>query len=809
MKYLFNSLLLLCSFTCSSQTLEQLDNQRITLPNGWSLTPVGKSLPLGDLPLNIAVSKTGKYIAVTNNGQSTQTIQLFDAKKEIQLDEIKIAKAWYGLKFSVDEKRLYASGGNDNLILQYNIVNNKLVVTDTFKIGTKKKELLSPTGIEVDDAQQLLYVVTKENNTLYVLSLQTKEIITQIKLDGEAYTCLLSPDKNTLYISCWGCDKIILFDTKAKKITTSITVGDNPNEIILNKKGTHLFVANSNDNSVSIIDLKTQTVIETLNAALYPNAPSGSTTNGLALSANEKILYIANADNNCLAVFDVTVLGKSLSKGYIPVGWYPTNVKVVGKKIFVANGKGFSSQANPYGPSPFRKREAVIYQQGDTAKPIGVQYIGGLFKGTMSIIPTPNEKQLSIFSKAVYANTPYTKAKETDAEGLKGNPIPMKVGDKSPIKYVFYVIKENRTYDQVLGDVKNGNGDTSLCLFGEKITPNQHKLVNDFVLLDNFYVDAEVSADGHNWSMGAYATDYLEKTWPTNYGGRGGKYDAEGNRAIANNKAGFIWDHCKRNKVTYRTYGEFADNSKPNIPSLKNNMCNYFEGYNTSVWDTTRFAQWKRDFDSLININAVPQLSTVRFGNDHTEGLRKNRPTPQAFLADNDFAVGMFVEHLAKSNIWNETAIFILEDDAQNGADHVDAHRSTAYIAGGFVKRNFVDHTMYSTSSVLRTIELIVGMPPMTQYDAGAMPMWRCFQNTTLPSNFVTIQPNIDLAEKNIVSNKWQEISENLNFAKEDAAPDDILNNILWVAMRGENTIVPSPKRAAFIRITAKKDDDD
>ena len=809
MKQIFFFLFATISLHTTAQTLEQLNKQRITLPNGWSLTPVGKSMPLGDLPLNIAVSKSGKYMAITNNGQSTQSIQLLDAKKEIELDNVKIAKAWYGLKFSADEKRLYASGGNDNFILQYNIVNNKLVVADTFKIGTKKKELLSPTGIEIDDAQQLLYVVTKENNTLYIVSLQTKEIVFQLKLEAEAYTCLLSPDKNILYISCWGCDKILFFDTKSKIIATTIAVGDNPNEIILNKKGTHLFLANANDNSVSIIDIAQQKVVETLNAALYPNAPSGSTTNGLALSANEKILYIANADNNCLTVFDVSVIGKSVSKGFIPVGWYPTNVKVVGKKIFVANGKGFSSQANPYGPSPFRKKEAVIYQQGDTAKPIGVQYIAGLFKGTMSIIAEPNDKQLNIFSKAVYANTPYTKAKETDADGVVGNPIPKKVGDKSPIKYVFYVVKENRTYDQVLGDVKKGNGDVNLCLFGEKITPNQHKLVDEFVLLDNFYVDAEVSADGHNWSMGAYATDYLEKTWPTNYGGRGGKYDAEGNRAIANNKAGFIWDHCKRNKVSYRTYGEFADDGRANIPALKNNMCNYFEGYSTSVWDTTRFFQWKKDFDSLININALPQLSTVRFGNDHTEGLRKGRPTPQAFLADNDFAVGMFIEHLSKSKIWNETAIFILEDDAQNGADHVDAHRSTAYLAGGFVKRNFVDHTMYSTSSVLRTIELILGMPPMTQYDAAANPMWRCFQDKVLPSTFTAITPNINLAEKNVVANYWQQKSELMDFSKEDAAPDDELNKILWVAMKGENSIMPSPKRAAFIRLTSKKDDDD
>ncbi len=809
MKSTFLFLLVLFAVHSYGQSLEQLEKQRIMLPNGWSLTPVGKSLPLGDLPLNIAVSKTGRYMAVTNNGQSTQNIQLFDAKKEIELDNVKIAKSWYGLKFSADEKRLYASGGNDNLILQYNIVNNKLVITDTFKISTGKKELLSPTGIEVDDAQELLYVVTKENNTLYVLSLLTKEIISQTKLVGEAYTCLLSPDKNTLYISCWGCDKIILFDTKLKAISNTIAVGDNPNEIILNKNGTYLFVANANDNSVSIIDLNTQKLIETLNAALYPNAPSGSGTNGLALSRDEKILYIANADNNCLAVFDVTVAGKSLSKGFIPVGWYPTNVKVIDKKIFVANGKGFSSQANPYGPSPFRKREAVIYQQGDTSKPIGVQYIGGLFKGTMSIIPTPNEKQLSIFSKAVYANTPYTKTKEADADGLVGNPIPKKVDDKSPIKYVFYVIKENRTYDQVLGDVKKGNGDADLCLFGEKITPNQHKLVNEFVLLDNFYVDAEVSADGHNWSMGAYATDYLEKTWPTNYGGRGGKYDAEGNRGIANNKAGFIWDHCKRNNVSYRTYGEFADNGKANIPSLKNNMCNYFEGYNMNVKDTVRFAQWKKDFDSLLAVNAVPQLSTVRFGNDHTEGLRKGRPTPNAYVADNDLAVGMFVEHLAKSKIWNETAIFILEDDAQNGADHVDAHRSTAYLAGGFVKRNFVDHTMYSTSSMLRTIELILGMPPMTQYDAAAMPLWRCFANTASPSTFKTIEATINLDDKNIVENKWQRRSEEFNFADVDAVPDLEMNEIIWVAVKGEHVPFPAPKRAAFVKVNKIEKDED
>jgi len=469
-----------------SQTLQQLASKKITLPNGWSLSPAGKSLPLGDLPLNMVVSKSGKLIAVTNNGQSTQTIQLINASTEKQLDEVTIAKSWYGLKFSADEKKLYASGGNDNWILQYNIIQNKLILADSFLLGKKMKDLISPAGIEVDDAANKMYVVTKEDNSLYIVDLLSKEVLQEIKLDGEAYSCLLSKDKKTLYISCWGCDKIILFDTKLRTVRQSIAVGDNPNEIIINKKNTHLFVANANDNSVSIIDLATNKVIETLNAALYPNAPSGSTTNGLALSADDKTLYIANADNNCLTVFDISKIGESKSKGFIPVGWYPTNVKVIGSKIFVTNGKGFLSQANPFGPSPYRSNQSVIYQQGDTSKPMGVQYIAGLFKGTLSIIPTPSDKQLYIFSKAVYANTPYTKEKELNAEGLAGNPIPRKVGEKSPIKHVFYVIKENRTYDQVLADMPQGNGDTSLLLFGKNVTPNQHNLANDFVLLDNF-----------------------------------------------------------------------------------------------------------------------------------------------------------------------------------------------------------------------------------------------------------------------------------------------------------------------------------
>jgi phospholipase C len=430
-------------------------------------------------------------------------------------------------------------------------------------------------------------------------------------------------------------------------------------------------------------------------------------------------------------------------------------------------------------------------------------------KGSLSIINTPSEKQLGLYSKAVYENTPYTKQNEQLSNAEIGSVIPQKIGQPSAIKHVFYIVKENRTYDQVLGDIPEGNGDSTLTLFGEKITPNQHALAKEFVLLDNFYVNGEVSADGHNWTLGGYANDYLEKNWVTSYSDRGGNYDAEGTREMANNKNGFIWDFAKRAGVSYRTYGEFADDYKPNLPVLKNHFCTYFTSWDQAVRDTTRVGQWKRDFDSLLAIHAVPQLNTLRLINDHTEGMRLGKPSPYAHVADNDLAVGMFVDYLSKSPIWNESVVFILEDDAQNGPDHVDAHRSPLYIAGGFVKTGFVDHNMYSTSSVLKTIELILGMQPMSQYDAAANTLWKCFNKTANHKAF-TIRPNQwDLNEKNTAHTAMQRKSESFNFKKEDSINDHDFNEVLWKGLKGEMAILPAPKRAAFLQVKQTKDNDD
>lgn len=360
----------------------------VQLPNGWRLSPAGKFLPLGDLPLNLALSPSKNLMAVTNNGQSIQSLQLIDVKKETITQQVVVPKSWYGLAF-LDEKTLYASGGNDNWILEYRVATNHLQLNDSIKLGEKWPAKISPAGIAIDRSKKILYTVTKDNNSLYAINLKTKKIMQQTALGSEAYTCLLSPDNKMLYISAWGFEKVLVFDTQKKLLVDSIPVGAHPNEMVLTKNGRYLFVANAADNSVSVIDVKQKKVIETLNTALYANAPTGSTTNGLALSENEKTVYIANADNNCLAVFDVSHVGRSVSKGFIPTGWYPTNVKVIGKKIFVANGKGFSSLANPDGPNPVAPEQNVSYQQGDTVKK-EVQYIGGLFKGTLSIVTEPS-----------------------------------------------------------------------------------------------------------------------------------------------------------------------------------------------------------------------------------------------------------------------------------------------------------------------------------------------------------------------------------------------------------------------------------
>jgi YVTN family beta-propeller protein len=757
----------------------------------------------------MAFSPDGAHLAVTNNGNGRQCIDLINLRQRRLVASITIKKAWLGLAFAKHHGYLYASGGNDDIIIRYQLKRDTLINKDTITLGLPwPKDKISPTGLTLDETHNLLYVVTKENNTLYICDTRTMTVTKKIPLSAEAYTALLNPKSPELYISAWGGRKIWIFDTEHNSLKDSVNTDDHPNDMAISADGRWLYVANANSNSVSVIDAPARSVVETLHTALSPDAPIGSTTNSVCLAPDGKTLYIANADNNYLAVFDVSQPGHSHSLGQIPVGWYPTCVRTLGKSIFVTNGKGLSSMPNPLEPQPGQRRNKNAYKKSGEVLD---QYVGSMLKGTLSVIDAPSPETLQTYTAQVFANTPYSAQKQQEAPGMTGNPIPRKKGGNSPIKYVFYVLKENRTYDQILGDLPQGNGDTGLCLFGKQVTPNAHALVNQFVLLDNFYVDAEVSADGHNWSMAGYATDFTEKTWPGNYSGRGGNYDFDGHRPVANPTDGFIWNYCQRAGVSFRNYGEFEDNGPPTLDVLSDpqHYCRPYIGWNLDTQDIRREKVFEQDFDSLLKIDAVPHFNTIYLPNDHTSGLTKGDYTPVAMIADNDLALGRLVDHISHSSIWPQSAIFVLEDDAQDGPDHVDAHRSPAYVISPYIKRATVDHTMYSTTAILRTMELILGLPPMSQYDAAATPLFKSFTSIPDTTAYNAVPAEIDINLRNSAMTPSAILSAQFDLSRADAVPDALLNQVLWKAVKGENSTVPAPRRSAFVRIAARQKDDD
>jgi YVTN family beta-propeller protein len=808
------------------------------LPNGWTLTPEGQQIPISDLPLNMVLSKDGRYLLVTTNGNGDQTINIIDLQTNASMQTVKVRKSWLGLDFAPDGKRFYVSGGDDNEVMIYDFAGGKATEAGKIILGseayhklddrgraearrTNRGEYAFPAGIVVSPDGKRLYVAENLTNKVAVVDVSNNQVITKIAVGEYPYDCLISNDGKRLYVSNWGARNVAVIDPANNSVVGNIQVGDHPNVLELSKDGKTLYVANANSNTVSVVDTAQMKEIEAISTALHPKSPAGSTPNAVALSPDEKTLYVANADNNDIAIVDVAKRGKSEVEGFVPTGWYPTSVRTSkdGQRIFVANGKGVASAANPKGPQPYKVRTAET------------EYIGSLLKGTVSLISKPTKAKLALLTRQTYKNSPYTdellKAAKAPRERTA---IPFRIGSASPIKHVIYIIKENRTYDQILGDMKEGNGDASLALFGEDVTPNQHAIAREFVLLDNFYVDAEVSADGHNWSMAAYATDYVEKTWPTNYSGRGRTYDYEGSKKISRPTKGYIWDHCKAAGVSYRSYGEFIGSreGKPggggelggdpgkwgkvnytNEAALEGHFSPTFPSWDLTIPDNVRLDAWLKEFHDYEQSGQLPQFQIVRLGGDHTQGTRAGAPTPRAHVAENDLAVGRRVEAVSSSGrYWKDTAIFIVEDDAQNGPDHVDAHRSTAYVASAYTKRGYVDSTMYTTSGMLRTMELILGVPPMSQYDAAATPMFNSFTDKANLAPFKHRQPKIDLNEKNAPRAAGSERSAQLDFTKEDAAPDIEFNEIIWRSVRGADAQMPAPVRSAFVRTVADDDDD-
>jgi hypothetical protein len=555
---------------------------------------------------------------------------------------------------------------------------------------------------------------------------------------------------------------------------------------------------------VSVIDTAAGKARETISCALYPSAPTGNTPNSLALTPDGEMLFVANADANNVSVFRISASGEEAARplGFIPAGWYPTSVRYnpVERRIYICNGRGATPKANPQGPNPLLPRNKTTRE-----------YIASLYRGTLNIVDLPTPEKMAGYSKDAYACSPLRADQSVRRLPPKDSPVPAKVGDPSPIKHCIYIIKENRTYDQVLGDIKEGNGDRSLCLFPESVTPNHHRLGREFVLLDNFYVDGEVSASGHEWSMGAYATDFVQKVWPLVYRGsplkKLDKYPAEGNMdAIARPAGGYLWDRCAEAGVSYRSYGEWIKNGKTHddpgkalVKALEGHFDPQFRGFDLDYSEQKRADRFIEELGRFEREGDLPRLVILRLPNDHTSGTKVGKPTPTAYVADNDLALGRVVEAVSRSKFWKDTAIFVVEDDAQNGSDHVDAHRTVAYVISPYARRGQVDSTMYSTTSMLRTMELILGLKPMSQFDAAAQPMYASFQSHADTGAYEHALPAVDLTEKNQATAWGAKLSEKFDFTKEDAADDLLLSEVIWRSVRGPNSLMPAPVRSAFV----------
>jgi YVTN family beta-propeller protein len=800
------------------------------LPNGWRIAPAGRHINAGDLPLAMVESADGRFLIVSNNGYVRPTLTVVDLKTLTVRRRVPLDNAWLGLAWNADRTRLYSSGAAANTVEELRFEKGNLKAVASYPIGERDKAGETFIGgVAVSPDGRRVYAVNVLAQTLSAVNLATREVKT-VALPAEPYTCLAPADGKTVLVSLWGGAKILVFDAETLAPAGEIPVGEHPNAMALSRDGARLFVACANTNAVWVVDLASRAAKEQISIALYPAAPPGSTPNGLGLSPDGATLLVANADNNTVAVADVSRPGESRVTGFIPTGWYPTAAAFSGdgRRVFVLSGKGLTSSPNPRGRQP-----AIPGAEG--------QYIGELLQGSLSVLPSPGPAALAAYTRTVYAVTPYSDATRlSPARAPRQSPVPRRVGGASPIKHVFYVIRENRTYDQVLGDMPEGNGDPNLCLFGEDVTPNAHALAREFVLLDNFYVNAEVSYDGHAYSTGAYATDFVEKVWPMNYGSRGGRYLSEGGGALRNPygnvtapASGYIWDACVRAGVSVRSYGEFVQDPNPvrardpekrvagefqsgpgpyeaSVPGLEGRIAPFYPPFDLSIPDMHRVEKWLTEFRQYEKDGNLPSLSIIRLGGDHTAYVREGFPTPRAMIAENDQALGRLVEEISNSRYWKDSAIFVLEDDAQNGPDHVDAHRSIALVASPWARRRAVDSTLSTTCGMLRTIELILGVPPMSQCDASATPMYRAFQPKPDPAPWRRREARVPIDEMNDPASAGASASLLMNLDEADRVPDIGANEILWKAVRGQDCPMPPPVRAAFVRpVTPPADDDD
>jgi YVTN family beta-propeller protein len=767
-------------------TVPGQDGDTTLLFNGWRIRPAGRSLPTGDMLLGGAISPDGKTLAIANCGWNTHALHIVDIETEKEVANLPVSRAWNGIAWAPDGRKIYLSGG---------IANNIYVFTkgdtDTWTMGDglklkgndDKKTAIAGLALSADG--RTLFVLNDSDDSLYVLDTASGETISRTQVGDHPVTCRLTPDGKALYVANWGGSEVVRVDVSdptRPAVAAHLTTGAHPNDLALSADN-RLFVSCGNADAVSILDTRDGKPMETIKTTPTPRAPSGSTPNALALAPDGKTLYIANADNNAVCVVDVSHPGRSRPRGFIPTGWYPTAVLVSadGRKVLIGSGKGTGARPNP-AKSPINQ-----------TVPTGFEYIGHQLNGLLSFVETPDETQLAEYTKQVYANTPYKDAQLREASAERKTIIPARIGERCPIKYVLYIIKENRTYDQVFGDLSQGNSDPNLCLFGRDVTPNHHALAEQFVLLDNLYCNGEVSADGHPWSTSAYCTDFNQRSWVLSYSMHG---STAASNAVDDPPAGFLWEACARKGLTYRSYGEYSGHKSLAGHTSERYVGKVMSGDAPPGRDTERADIFIEEFKAFEQKGTIPRFMVMSLGEDHTRGTTPGAFTPKAAVASNDQALGKIVETISHSSVWKEFAIFVIEDDAQNGPDHVDAHRTAGLVISPYTRRKVVDSTMYSTVSMLRTMELILGLPPLSQYDAAATPMFASFTDKPDLTPYSAVPPSLDLSARNPAVAYGAKESSRMDWSDYDRIDEDRLNRILWHSLKGRNVPYPAPVRS-------------
>jgi YVTN family beta-propeller protein len=822
-------------------------------PNALALSPDGRRLVTAGLTQKLIIINpaTGKILQRVPLPADDKLPPTESASNGILQPDEKAKLSFTGLVFSPDGSRIYLANVNGDIKVFG--VDSNYRVTPLFSIPLppanapmRKAEI--PAGIAVSPDGKKLYVAGNLSNRLLELDAATGAVLRTWDVGVAPFDVVLAGHK--VYVSNWGGRRpdtnsltgpagngmrvrvdarsiasegsvsVIGLNSELPIPNSELVTGLHACAMVLSPNDRWLVVANAGSDTVNVIDARTDKIVETICARQNPADLFGAQPNALAFDKSGKTLFVCNGTQNAVAVFRFKP-GNSQLLGLISVGWFPGAMAydVKRKEIYVANIKSLPATA----------------EKARSGRGNGVGFNTHQYSGSLSLVPVPAKKELAAFTRTVLANLRYpllAQAALPARPDQPARPVPERVGEPSVFRHVIYIIKENRTYDQVLGDIQEGNGDADLCAFGETVTPNQHKLVRDFVLLDNTYCCSILSADGHQWADTGIAMDYVERGfagWPRSY--PAGGFGEEGRDALAYSPAGFIWNDALAHGKTVCDFGEFTTAHKqwkdarrkgepnfldcyhdflggsnailyscePDIEALGPYLMTNTIGWDLDVPDIWRAAQFIKDLKQFEATDNLPNLVILWLPNDHTSGAAPASPIPAAQVADNDLAVGQVIEAISHSKYWKDTCIFAVEDDPQNGWDHVSGYRTTAYVASAYTRRGVVVGTQYNQTSLLRTMELMLGLPPMNQMDATATPMFDCFTNTPDFTSFSAVTNQVALDQMNPEPKKISDsrlrkdayISARLPLKQEDQCPEDVFNRILWDATKGPQTPYP------------------